>query len=278
MPIKTVLSVSMPDQPDDDIRASAQCCAEANAHLTLVLAGIAMPPPVGEYAAELTIEWQELRRVDLRALAEKRQRVQKILEQFEISFDVATEYAEPARLSDAIGLRAHCCDLILLHRSTLSAGDAASALLQGCLFQSARPLLLVPAGARAMLRPANVMIAWDSRSESARAVLAALEIISEARAVHVAIVDPVASSARDGAEPGADIAAYLARHGLNVTVDQLPSGGRPVSDVLKQHAIDVAADLIVMGAYGHSRLRERIFGGVTRSFIEDAGSAVLMVH
>jgi nucleotide-binding universal stress UspA family protein len=82
----------------------------------------------------------------------------------------------------------------------------------------------------------------------------------------------------DGAEPGADIAAYLARHGLTVTVDQLAGGGRPVADVLKQHATDIGADLIVMGAYSHSRIRERIFGGVTRSFIEGARLPVLMAH
>lgn len=278
MPIKTILSVSMPGQPDDDIRAAAQFCAECNAHLTLVLAGIATPPPAGEYSAELTIEWQELRRIELRALAERKRHAQAILERLEISFDIAAEYVGPAGLADAMGLRARYCDLVLLHRGALSAKDTASALLAGCLFQSARPVLLMPVGAKAMPRPGNVMIAWDSGLESARAVLAALEIMSGARAVRIAIVDPAASSARDGAEPGADLATYLARHGLNVTVDQLPSGGRPVAEVLKQHAVDVAADLIVMGAYGHSRLRERIFGGVTRSFVEGAGAAVLMAH
>ena len=61
----------------------------------------------------------------------------------------------------------------------------------------------------------------------------------------------------------------LARHGLTVSVDVLSSGGNTVGDTLKQHSLDVGAELLVMGAYGHSRLRERIFGGVTRSMIED---------
>lgn len=278
MPIKTIMSAITMDQAEDEIRAAAELCEEASAHLELIVVGIAEPLPVGEYAAELTIEWQKLRRVALDAMARKTEQAQKILERFGISFGVASEFAEPSQLDDAIGLRAHYCDVVHLHRNALKIKDTATALIQGCLFQSSRPVLLVPAGMKATLRPQNVIIAWDSRLESARAVLNALEMMSHARDVRIVVVDPVASDARNGAEPGADIATYLARHGLKVTVDRLASGGRPVPDVLKQHATDVAADLIVMGAYGHSRLRERIFGGVTRSFIEEAKVPVLMAH
>ncbi|MEY9560113.1 nucleotide-binding universal stress UspA family protein [Sinorhizobium fredii] len=91
----------------------------------------------------------------------------------------------------------------------------------------------------------------------------ALEIMESAEEVNVVLVDPSAASAKNGEDPGADVATYLARHGIKGTVDRLPSGGRRVDEVLKQHAIDTYADLIVMGAYGHTRLRERIFGGVT---------------
>ena len=83
----------------------------------------------------------------------------------------------------------------------------------------------------------------------------------------IVMVDPQPNG-ESGAEPGADIAAYLARRGLKVTVDRLPSAGHLISDVLTQHAADMQADLIVMGAYGHSRLRERIFGGVTKSMLD----------
>jgi hypothetical protein len=67
-----------------------------------------------------------------------------------------------------------------------------------------------------------------------------------------------------------DIAAYLARHGINVEVDRVPSGGRRVDEALRQHALDVAADLIVMGAYNHPRLQQRLFGGVTQSMLKDS--------
>lgn len=74
------------------------------------------------------------------------------------------------------------------------------------------------------------------------------------------------------------MAVYLARHGVKVTVDRLPPEGDSVADVLRRHAVDTAAEMIVMGAYGHSRLRERIFGGVTRSMIEDPPLPLFMAR
>jgi nucleotide-binding universal stress UspA family protein len=81
-----------------------------------------------------------------------------------------------------------------------------------------------------------------------------------------------------GQEPGADIATYLARQGVKATVDVVASSGRETSDVLRQQAADINADLIVMGGYGHSRMREWIFGGVTKSMIENPPVPVLLAH
>lgn len=278
MAIRTIVSVCVLDQSDDDIKAAAALCAEAGAHLALVVAAIAEPPPVGEYAAELSIEWQELRQNEMKRLADKAAHARQLLAAYDISFDVETEYAERAWMDNAIGLRAHYCDLVFLSRAVLGKEDLSAPLLEGSLFHSARPVLIAPAGMTPPLKPETVLIAWDSRQEAARAVQASLEFLSQSKEVHIALVDPVASDLRNGAEPGADIAAYLARHGLNITVDRLPSGGRPAAEVLKQHATDIDADLLVMGAYGHSRLRERIFGGMTRAFIEEAGLPLLMAH
>jgi nucleotide-binding universal stress UspA family protein len=93
-------------------------------------------------------------------------------------------------------------------------------------------------------------------------------LLAAADEVRLAIVDPVEGEHAHGEEPGADAATFLARHGVNVTVDRLPSENHSVADVLRRHAVDTDAQMLVMGAYGHSRLRERIFGGVTRSMLE----------
>src|SRR5690606_22145960 len=99
-----------------------------------------------------------------------------------------------------------------------------------------------------------------------------------AETVHVTMIDPRAREGGLDIEPGADLAAYLARHGAKVTVDAIPSGGQPTAQALRTHAVEVAADRIVMGAYSHSRLRERFFGGVTRSMIEEADLPVFMAR
>ena len=103
-------------------------------------------------------------------------------------------------------------------------------------------------------------------------------MLTKAKFVHVTLVDPDTNSAMNGPEPGADVGAYLARHGVKVIVDRLPSGGDPIATVLNQHAVDVSADLVVMGGYGHSRLRERVFGGVTKSMIDAPKFPILMAR
>jgi nucleotide-binding universal stress UspA family protein len=96
----------------------------------------------------------------------------------------------------------------------------------------------------------------------------ALDMIDDADDVRVVLVDPKTSDRANGPEPGADIAAYLARHGAKVKVERLPSGGEMAGLILMQHARDVSADMLVLGAYGHSRLRQRMFGGVTSTMLD----------
>ena len=92
------------------------------------------------------------------------------------------------------------------------------------------------------------------------------------------LIDPVPSFEGHGPEPGADLATYLGRHGISLTVHRLPREGKDVSEVLQRTAVDLGADLIVMGGFGHSRLRQRIFGGTTTSTIRETRIPVLMAH
>ncbi len=103
-------------------------------------------------------------------------------------------------------------------------------------------------------------------------------MLRSAKEVRLALVDPVRGETGHGDEPGADAAAWLSRHGVKVSVDRIASSGEPVSTVLSRHAGDCGAQLIVMGGYGHSRLRERIFGGVTHSMLDGAKMPLFMAH
>jgi nucleotide-binding universal stress UspA family protein len=278
MSIKTIMSACSPDRSDEDFKAALDLCVEANAHLLLVIVAVAPAMPASEFDSGLALEWQQIRQTDLDRIADKAAHVRDVLDQSGISYSVETEYADRGWLDDAIGIRARYSDLVCLSRNMLDANKSAGPLLEGSIFQSARPVMIVPTGFTPTLRPKKVLVAWDSRREAARAVYDALDMLSSSEEICVAVVDPVASDIYQGAEPGADIALYLARHGLHVTVEQLASGGRSVAEVLKQHATDMSADLLVMGAYGHSRVRERIFGGVTLELCEAANLPILMAH
>ncbi|MBX5001993.1 universal stress protein, partial [Rhizobium lentis] len=151
-------------------------------------------------------------------------------------------------------------------------------IIDGALFQTPTPIL-INRGTRAMnAAPRSVLLAWDSSDEASRAARQSLDLLKQADTVYVTMVDPMARMRANGEEPGADIAAYLARHGVKVQVDRIAGGGRSADQVLRQHAVDVSADLIVMGAYNHPRWQQTIFGGVTRSMIEESTMPIFMAH
>ena len=120
------------------------------------------------------------------------------------------------------------------------------------------------------------MVGWNAGREAARAVADALPLLVRAAAVEVLIIDAERGPAGHGQEPGADIARYLARHGAQVEVRRLSSDGEDLGRLLLSQAAAFGADLLVMGAYGHARLNELIFGGVTRTALRDADLPVLM--
>lgn len=278
MTYKTILAVVGVDHSAEDLRAAAQVCASANAHLSLLIVKLAASPPIGDFAAAISIDWLNERQREVDKLESCVARATDILTREGISFSVETKYTEAAWADDEIGERARYADLTLVGDGLMLDPELRSRTIDGTLFNSARPVLVLPKGKPARLDPKTVVLAWNSRLEAARAVREALDLLRGAKIVHVTMVDPRSSSGKNGEEPGADIAGYLARHGVSVSVERLPSGGHRVDDVINRFASDVAADLIVMGAYGHSRMRERVFGGVTRSMLENAVVPVLMAH
>jgi nucleotide-binding universal stress UspA family protein len=151
-------------------------------------------------------------------------------------------------------------------------------VFEGVLFDSGRPFVMVPQGWSGGGFGERILIAWTPRKEAARAVADAMPFIEAAEAVHIAMIDPDTGDDAHGEEPGADLAAALSRHGVPVTVDALPSAGQSVSERLLTHAADCGASLIVMGGYGHWRLRESLFGGVTRDIIRESTVPLLMAH
>ncbi|NVP58646.1 universal stress protein [Mycoplana rhizolycopersici] len=278
MRYKTILSVIGVNDSREDLANAIVMAQAIGAHLSVVVIAMAAPPPIGAYAEAISPAWLEERQGDLAKLEGQTLRAKDQMVASGLSFDIQDVYSEFAWAADDIARRALYADLTLVGRGAASDERLCRKIVDGALFQAIAPMLVNPTERAFDMSPETILVAWDSRMEAARAVQQALPLLRHARDVRVVLVDPVATQKSSGEDPGADIAANLARHGAAVTVDVMASGGKAVADVLKQHATDVGAGLVVMGAYSHSRLRERVFGGVTRSMLETTNVPLFLSH
>jgi len=149
-------------------------------------------------------------------------------------------------------------------------------LVEAALFDSGRPVLVVPYIQRKGLTLDRVMVAWDGSRSAARAVADAMPLLVRAKATEVVTV--ASEPAKSDEIPGADIAHHLARHDVKVEIDSIVTVETDVASTILSHAADISADFLVMGGYGHSRLREFVLGGVTRGILSSMTLPTLMSH
>jgi nucleotide-binding universal stress UspA family protein len=175
-------------------------------------------------------------------------------------------------------LHARYADLAILGQrwsdyDGLSYPDPADVVLDaGC------PVLIVPRAGEFERIERHALVAWNASREAARAVRDALPLLKRVKSVTVLAVNPKHGRDAHGEEPGADIALHLARHGITVEIDRSFAPEASPADEILSRAADHGSDLIVMGAYGHSRMRELVLGGVTRSILAQMTTPVLMSH
>jgi nucleotide-binding universal stress UspA family protein len=181
----------------------------------------------------------------------------------------------------ALAQSARYCDLTVMtqaepgHWITTEAPDMPAQVLM----HSGRPLLMLPYAGQAVMPPnGKVLVGWDGSREAARALADALPLLERAASVAVAVFQaPRDVESRHGELPGADIGLWLARHGVKVDVQHIPTDVA-VGEALLSHAADVQAELIVAGGYGHSRFRETVLGGVTRTLLRSSPVPSLLSH
>jgi nucleotide-binding universal stress UspA family protein len=175
-------------------------------------------------------------------------------------------------------LHARYFDMTVLGRTPRALPEAERGLFADLLFDTGRPVLVVPAGAGWPESLDRVMVAWRSGPEASRALHDALPLLKLAAAVDVVMVEPKVAETAESALPGAEIAAHLARHGLEVNVTAIPREGQSSGEALLRFARESGTQMIVAGGFGHSRVRQMVFGGVTRSLFEHATVPVLFSH
>ncbi|UWR02433.1 universal stress protein [Ruegeria conchae] len=186
--------------------------------------------------------------------------------------------AQIADIGRHVARRARFSDLVILPRPYGKDRDAeAEPIVEAAMFEGHAPVLLVPDEIEPISSPKTIMVGWNESIEAMRAIRCALPFLKQAELTRIVVIDPPRHGP-DRSDPGGLLSQMLARHSVKCEIDVLSKTMTRVSDILNRHAADTEADMIVMGAYGHSRFREAILGGATRNMLEQSEVPVFLAH
>ena len=178
--------------------------------------------------------------------------------------------------ADQIGRIGRRFDLVVVGQPPRKNSLPDEVVDEGVLFESGHPVVFVPFIQKGGMKADRVMVCWDGSRAAARAVADAMPFLKKAKQIEIVIISDKAPKKDE--VPGADLGQHLARHGLKVDVKRITAPDTDVPSTILSYAADSSADIIVMGGYGHSRLREFVLGGATRGLLESMTIPVLMSH
>jgi nucleotide-binding universal stress UspA family protein len=184
--------------------------------------------------------------------------------------------ASTADVGDQFSRIARRFDLAIVGQSDPEGSAVEAVISESTLFDSGRPMIIVPYIHKAPFNLDRVMVCWDGSQPAARAIADAMPLLEQAGSIEVVVI--ANERGKQDEIEGADMGQHLARHGLKVEVKRITRDNLDVANVLLSHSADSDANFIVMGGYGHSRLREFVLGGVTRTILRSMTAPVLMSH
>jgi nucleotide-binding universal stress UspA family protein len=245
------------------------------AHLAAVAFGYDEVPPA-MLAGEVPPAWIEEFRQEAQDAAQAAvAKFEAAAKRAGISAQAGWLQASLAGPAELFGRMARRFDVSVVRQAEPERITASPLMIEAALFETGRPVLVVPYIQKAGIKLDRAMVCWDGSRSAARAIADAMPLLQRAKTVEVVTAS---EHGKSDEVPGADIAQHLARHGLAVDVKQIVAPHLKTADVLLSHAADTAADLLVLGGYGHSRLREFVLGGVTRSILQTMTVPTLMSH
>lgn len=279
---QTLLFLMTEDTPDSEVRQVAEYAAADSARLVCLLLSTMPTQPMNAHGAfpyggiEISDQWVAEVNETRQRLTDRMAALKDTLTAVGVSGNVQIALAAHSDIRAEVARRAFVCDVAIASQSIRSGANGFFRdVAYSVLFETPIPLML---NATPLRRSAHLFVAWDTQLPAARAVHTALPMLIKADEVIIGSFDPIAVEKEDGEDPGADLAKWLSHHGCKVTLNQYPSGGEPIADAILHRATEVGADMVVMGAFGKSRLRERIFGGTTQSMIEQTDMPVFLAH
>jgi len=225
--------------------------------------------------AEFYVE-QRQRRAEQQGALERLFRAELLRAKVQGDWQSSAEYA-----NEVVPQAARIADLAIVGQYNRDDPDSfvAEQFIESTVLSTGRPVLVVPYAGQFDAIASHVMIAWDGSREATRALHDALPFLTRAKRVTVLTVDALRHDPAASRIPGADIAAIVSRYGANVATEEVEGvKGQSIGEILLSRAADLGVDLIVMGCYGHSRWRELVLGGATRSILKSMTVPVLMSH
>lgn len=278
---KDILVIVSEAQADEPALALGEALAQqcSNCHLA---AAFLTPLPDEPLAYEPTVVagvWAELLGRARQEAEVERKKVEARLKQSAGNTELRSAEALSRDLGRVAAVHARYADVAIMTRPSEGSGvELREEIIEGVLFHSGRPALIAPPGWKGQAIGKRVVIAWDASREATRALSEADDLLEFAEAVTVITVDAKPKMFGHGDQPGANIAGHLSRRGLPAEVRNVDSMGRSASSAILAEAQTLNADLIVMGGYAHSRLRELVFGGATRELLRTTTVPLLMAH
>ena len=288
MSYKSILTVvTNPATAEAQVAAAARMALGFDAHLDVLAVGVDQAQMgyayigSGAVLGEFALERAE---GDARAAAKAATAALAEMDPA-LRFSVETVVAEMGSLTSVVGNAASFVDLVVQCRPyTSDQSYQAEAVIEAALFEGRAPVLIIPQTHlgrgqvfETLAHPRRVLLEWNQSSEALAAVRRALPLLKMAELVDVTVIDPPARGP-ERSDPGGVLCQYLVRHGVKAQVSVLAKTMTKISDVLARHALEEGCDMMVMGAYGHSRLREAVLGGTTRAVLEAVTIPVLMAH
>lgn len=279
MAYKSVLTiVTNTEAAPQALEAGTAVARREKGHLDILCVGIDRTQTGYYYAganAMILQETLERAQEDADKLGEA---VKERMQSEDIPWGCETAVAQIAGLARLVAERARFADLVVLPRPYGEGrGIEDEAVIEAALFEGHAPVLVVPDGGLPEVLGGRIVVAWNESTEALSAVRKAMPLLAKADLVDIVIIDPP-THGPERSDPGGRLSQMIARHGARAEVSVLAKTMPRVSDVIRRHATDRSADLVVMGAYGHSRFREAILGGATRNMLESCELPVLLAH
>ena len=274
--MKTLLTYQDIDTPLETIDDIANSAINLNAHLHVLLVGLATFAPVAVYAESPAYDWSVNYAQMINDTHQKTKQLTEYLTKLGVSASVLPVCDSLSSIPGIAADNALFADYALLPAKRPIDDMLGKRFLEGVMLNANTPTLLFPKD-QVINNPINrIVIGWHPSPNTAAAVRSCLPLLDKTTDVNITIVD--STPALYGQTPGSEIATYLARHGINASIDLLSSNSKPVGEMLIQHASDINADLLVIGAYGRSRFTEWLFGGTTRDVFESLSIPTLVSH